>query len=444
MGITQQLAREVADARYEDIPPAAIARIRDGILDDVGVAFLGYPMAGKHLIEYARDVGGTPESTVIADGARVSCMVAAGVNSQLASDSDFEETGPGGHSLSNIAQAALAVGERLGASGRDVITAVAVAYDINSRFHRAAFPLELIRGEMPPRDTSFPGSSRHRALSVAIAAGKLLGLDAAQLDHAMGIAWYFGPQPSATYIQERRSLELGAGHWGVLAAFMARKGMEGPVDSIEIGGRHDLDRLVSSPSPYYYPANEMHLKPWISSRGTQPAIQSTLEIVKEEGIALEDIEEIRFKAKRLYFQHPFDNPEPRGYRDAVYSVQWAFAMALMGYEAGLEWLAEERFKDPACLAVATKVKLEELPRATEIWESGVRYTNEAPTEVEVVAKGRRYSRAKTYGEVLGSSLNPMPKELLERKFRTQVAPCWGRRRAESWLPRWPAWKSRTM
>ena len=94
-------------------------------------------------------------------------------------------------------------------------------------------------------------------------------------------------------------------------------------------------------------------------------------------------------------------------------------------KAGPEWLTQERLKDPVALALAKKVKMEDLPRATEIWDCGVRYTNEGPNEVEIVARGKVYKKTRTYGEALGSALNPIPTEQLHSKFNANAAPVIG-------------------
>ena len=439
MSVAEELAKEVVRTKFEDIPQKAVERTRRGIFDTIGVTFLGYPNAGKPFIDYAKSMGvGPPESTIIGDGSKTSCMYAAGVNAQMAQSTDFTEIGPGHSALTNMVQTSIAVAERVGASGKDLITAVALAYEINGRFHRAAYPLELIRGEGLQRDNSFieRGSHRHHPASAAITAAKLLGLIEAQVYSAIGIAWHYTPLrsgrpsglPSVAQRGEAQGLETC--HWGIQAALLAQNDFGGPPDVVENEEFYDLNSVVSSPSPFYYAGNELHLKPWISSRGTHPGLSAMLDIVKEERIRPEEIEEVRFKAKRLYMQHPFDNPEPLNYREAVNSIPWAFAMALLGYEAGPEWLTERRLKDPKARALSKKVKILELPRATEIWESGVKITNDGPNEVEVVVKGKVFAKARTYGESPGSSLNPMPLEWLERKFKANATPVIGQGQSE--------------
>jgi 2-methylcitrate dehydratase PrpD len=432
MSITQELAKQIVNAKFEDIPTQAVERIKRGILDDIGIGFLGYHMDPRipALIELAKEIGrGTEESTLIGDGEKISCVFASGVNAQMSSGTDFNETGPGSHALSNLVQTGIAIADRTNASGKDLITAVCLAYDINGRFARAAFPLDLIHGTLPKRDISFPGHSKHYAATAAITASKLLNLDEKQVNEAIGIAWYFSPQPTSTGMYGWSIFNLGACDWGIQAALLAQKGFEGPHGFIEIEGRHDEAAMLSSPSPYYYPEKELQLKLWIASRGTHPGISATVDIIKEEGIKVEDIEEIRFKAKRFYFQHPFSVTEPTNYWEAVNSIVWAFAMTILGYEPGPDWLTPERLKDPIAQALAKKIRVQELERATEIWDSGVRYSNDGPNEVEVVAKGKVYKKLRTYGEAPGSSLNPMPKERLERKFKVNTVPVIGEKQS---------------
>lgn len=429
MSVTKQLAKEVVLTKFDDIPDKAVERIRRGILDSIGDAFLGHSNVGEFFLPYAKGLGESiPESTIVGTGLKVSCVVAAGINAQLGQSTNFTpHGGPGGSVLSSFVHTGLAIGERIGTTnGQDLITAVALAFEINARFHRAAFPVGIIYGEVPKRDTSFLGSQRHQVLAAALTAAKLLGLNEDQVNRTMGIAWYFTPQPSAALHELRRAMyNLGICHWGIHAALLAQHGFQGPDDFIESEGRHDLDRIVESPSPYYYTSNELHIKPYISSRGTHPGISAAVDILKEEDINIEDIEEIRFKAKRLYLKYPFDNPEPTTYWDTLHSVQWAFAMALIGYQAGPEWLTKERLKDPIARNLSKKVRLLDLPSASAIWESGVQYVNEGPNEVEIVANGKVYKKTRTYGEAPGSSLNPMPQEWLKRKFQANSIPVIG-------------------
>lgn len=438
MDVTQELATNVVKAKFEDIPTQAVNMITDGILDMMGIAFLGYHEEGGPFVEYAKDVGmGTAESTIVGDGAKVSCMVAAGVNAAMGHGTDFMDGGPGYPALCSLVPTGMAVAERVGASGKDLITAVALGHDIGARLHRAAFPLELIHGKLPPRDPSFPGTDRQRSAIMAITAAKLLGLNELQTNNAICIAWHFMPLPAARPgVPMARgggpsAFNLGSCQWGIQAALLAQKGFRGPADVLGSETHYDQDRITSSPSPFYYSGNELHLKNFIASRGVHPGISAALDILQEQGLNPEEIQEIKFRAKRLYLQYPFNTPEPKDYFEAVNSVPWAFSMAILGYEAGPDWLTDERLNDPVGIALANKVNMSDLPRGTEIWESGVKNPNEASNEVEVVTNnGKTFKKTRTYGEAPGSSLNPLSKEQLGAKFNANAGPVIGRKQSE--------------
>ena len=136
MTITQRLAAEVARADYDDLPVEAVSIVKQALMDDIGVAMLAYEYLDQPLVRFASEIGGNPEATVVGDGSLVSAGLAAGVNAEMASHSDFEESGPGVHAFSPIGQTAVAMAEREGASGRDVIAAIAMSYEINGRFAR--------------------------------------------------------------------------------------------------------------------------------------------------------------------------------------------------------------------------------------------------------------------------------------------------------------------
>ena len=126
MSITQTLAEEVVATAYDGVPEAARLQVRRLIADQVGVAFLGARLTGAAYEGYARALGGTPNAVLMGSGVRVPAELAAGINAQVCRNTDYEETGPGLHAGPVVAMTALAVGERVGASGRDIVAAAAL------------------------------------------------------------------------------------------------------------------------------------------------------------------------------------------------------------------------------------------------------------------------------------------------------------------------------
>ena len=161
--VTTKLAAEVAETPFDAIPGSALEAIKRLVIDHVGITYMGAVFTGEALIAYAQELGGRPESVLIGAGIKVPAELAAGINAQLCRNTDFEETGPGTHVGPLIAHTALAVGQRVGASGRDVLAAAALGYALCARFHFA-------RSEDWPRTSVV----HHRTAAAAIAS-RLLG-----------------------------------------------------------------------------------------------------------------------------------------------------------------------------------------------------------------------------------------------------------------------------
>lgn len=423
---TQTVIGDLLSASLDEMPEPAVEITKKAILDDIGIGFLGYSMAGQPIVDYAKETGGgIPESTLIGDGTKVSCLVAAGANAQMAYDTDFNETGPGHHIMSSLAETAIAVAERTGASGADVIAAVAAAYELNGRLHLSLLP-DAVDGGCGMR--GIPAS-------VAMTAGKLMGLDETQLNHAFGLAWYMIPMPTLgafwhEWWNRRGMHNLAMCEHGVQSALLAEKGFAGPTNIIEHDALYDLDALVEPTSPYYYSINTLQMKPYPSSRVDHQGLQALGELIEENQIDPADIEEITFKGPGIYLEYPFNNLDPGDFWEAIYSVQWALSMVALGYEPGREWLTDERMSDPAARSMIKKVVLEidteaeeatveETPTATKLVVQNI------ANEVEIAANGERYSRRKFIRETLGHPETPFSWDQVIAKFSAQAVPVIG-------------------
>ena len=104
--VTRVLADYVAGATFEQLPKEVVDSTRRLILDDIGCALGGFTMSGGKILI------GEREATIIGEGKKVSCILSAGVNAQLAGVLDFNENWKVGHVGSAIAEAGISVGEK--------------------------------------------------------------------------------------------------------------------------------------------------------------------------------------------------------------------------------------------------------------------------------------------------------------------------------------------
>jgi 2-methylcitrate dehydratase len=232
--------------------------------------------------------------TVLGYGVTTSPELAAFANDAMMRFADFNDIGPGNHTSDNIA-GVLAIGEAVHATGRQVLMATVLAYEI-------AGSLAMAGRVTPPGGLNGGGWDDQVYLpATAMAAGKLLGLNKDQLANALSLAIVPHMPMSVTH--------TGAlSHWkscraaenvrhGVWAALLAKEGMTGPCQPFEgrngyfdhTGGYREL-RLPWSPDGKFS-IQKMGTK----RTPTEGSSQAALELVPDmrKWTTVEEIESIR-------------------------------------------------------------------------------------------------------------------------------------------------------
>ncbi len=434
---TQVLSEYVEQATFAVLPTDAIKCARNLILDNLGCALGGYASkAGKLLSSFGKELGGKGPSTIIGAGTRVSCGVASGVNAQLANILDFDETWKIGHPGSSIVQTGIAVGEHLGASGKEIINAIVLGYEVSTRIGAGVWHGKGLVSKVRPMSWHVYGP--------AITAAKLLNLNSTKINQTIGIAGGIAPTMNINRLIDRPSHMIKAGNlwWcqaGISAAFLADKGFVGISNWLDgdrgywtmVSDSCNWDAMVRGLGTEYRIASEMQLKPWPTCRHIHSGIDLTLKIIQDENLAPNDIEEIVFKSYALVCSPPYNEPQPAEMWDAFWSVPWGITMAVLGIEPGPAWYSDEKFHDQSILGMARKIKIEPLEEATKAYmERGI---ERAIAEVSIRANGITYTR-KQQG-IKGDPDKPLSKSELETKFVTLAHEVIGEKQAGSIIAR---------
>lgn len=181
-GATHKLADFAIRTGFDQVPLESVNRIKQVLLDSIGCALAGHVVdRGRLAAEFAEECGGRPEASVIG-GTCTSCDLAAFVNGELVAAVDAEPTGPlTAHVCPYVLPSTLAVAERVRASGKDVVTALALAHEIGGRVASS-----LAQGRMPKEQPPYyeapPRFTWAWTLFGGVAGGgKLLGLDAEKM-----------------------------------------------------------------------------------------------------------------------------------------------------------------------------------------------------------------------------------------------------------------------
>ena len=214
---TLALARFLNNTAYRDLPPKAIEHAKMILASTFASAAAGSVIDSARILrQLAKEQGGKPEATIWFDGTKLPVSEAARVNAILSDaaasdDSDIRNTA---HEGTTLAAVGLAIAERTGATGQDLLGAMILGYEAAGRI-----------GEARSGGRGGVHASQIVAFAGATAAAKLLKLTDEQMAHALGIvAITMGGLATGTNTWAREYMGANAAACGVNAALAASRG----------------------------------------------------------------------------------------------------------------------------------------------------------------------------------------------------------------------------
>jgi len=408
------LARYAVDLKYENLPADVIAITKRRILDALACALGASTSKPMSILRDAiLSEGGKPESTLIGSGQKTSAVNAAMVNGSLIRYLDFNDTywSKGYMHPSNSIAEALAVAERQHASGKDLIVATVLAYEIQSRM----------------ADTfTLPGFEQHSGggFTAPLVAGKLLGMNAEQIANAVGLGashnFALAGDYGIGYVSNMKAFGYAAGSGsGVLAALLAQKGFTGPVTIIESYQRTfeknaSLTSLVAPRTDYAIVKAVM--KPFEADHFALAPITGAIQLVKEHSIKPDQISKIFIKG----LPDRRTTPAPRRIteltltkEDADHNIPYMLAMGIIDGTVGPAQYAAEQWKDPKVQELMGKMEFQGDAELTK------GFPERLTSIVEITTKENRvYTQRVDLPK--GVPGNPLTDQELEAKFNGLV------------------------
>lgn len=320
-----------------------------------------------------------------------------------------------GHAGAGVLPSALAHAEVDRWSGKSMLTALVVGYEIALR---AAIGLHETTHD-------YHSSGAWVSLGSAAVGARAAGLTPAATRHALGIAEYHGPRsPMMRCIDHPSMLKDGAG-WGsfagVLAVSLAEAGFTGaPADLIE---RDDVAHLWVDLGDRWR-MREIYLKPYACCRWAQPSIRAVLNLQREHGLAPKQIHTIGVRTFREAAR--LSVARPRNTEEAQYSLAYAVAAALLAGRLGPDEVREPFIHDDAVLELADRVTLEVDP----VLDS--KFPAQALARVSLdLSNGERVVSPPTAAP--GDADAPLSEAALAQKFADYTRPILGPQRSQSIL-----------
>src|SRR5438128_3689123 len=355
-----RLAEYTCALRFEDLPAPVVHETKRRFITSFATA-VGAMDSEAYAIakRCALRVQAKPSASLLGAGTS-SPEWAAFVNGLLIRYLDYNDTYLSlepAHPSDNLA-AVLAVGETAGAGGLDLITAAVLAYEIQCRLCDAA----SLRRHGWDHVT-------YGAISSAVAACKLLGLDARRTTHAIGIAGVCN-----VALRQTRSGELSmwkgcafanAARNAVFAAELAAEGMTGPAPIFEgdlgfmklLTGPFHVAPLGGGAQPFMI--TETYIKFWPAEYHSQSAIDAALQLRPQIGDmrSIKSIDIHTFDAAVDIIGKDPEKWQPKTRETADHSLPYCTAVALVDGDVTDAQFEHERITDPALLDTVAKVKV---------------------------------------------------------------------------------------
>lgn len=420
-GYTRQVAEFVAQARMEEFPRDAVERAKLHLLDAVGIMLGAY--ATRHplleaVIQLARESSGRAEATLAGAGDRVACADAAMANAVLANFLDFSDGHyVGGHINDRLVPVCLAVGERVGASGRDVLAALLVGYEVY--IHLAATLFAAVEAA----SVRLPYFVVVGTLAGAAAAGRLLRLPAQHIAGALGLAASF-QLAGAQYLHSgRHEKDLCPGHEArraVISALLAQKGILGSPDILE--GERGLLRLVGADLPAEgvsdlgrtWRMTECYIKPYPACRYLHASIEAALRL-RDQGVDPEEIESITVTTNSSSAART--GYDIRSHVNAIFSHPYQVAVALLEGKADVPTTWSVKLRDPRTTALMHKIQVRASPAYDDLHRRRSLTQPPWPAEIEVLLHDGRRVTTRVLSP-RGDPGNPLTPEEVTQKFVT--------------------------
>jgi 2-methylcitrate dehydratase PrpD len=362
MGATEKIARFIADIGYEDIPSDAVEKAKRTALDCLAAAMAGVAEPVSQAITgYITRLGGPPQASVFGAGLRVSVPDAALANGTIAHALDYDDCGMKmGHPSVMVLPAVLSLGEHLGASGQDTLTAYILGLEVEGKV--------ALHADFKLMQSRLNHQSWYGSVGAAAACAKLLRLDVAKTRMALGIAANFACGLSANHGSMAAPMAASnACRNGVVAALLAQEGFTANPDIIEakngfydtlVGPDHyDAERMAESlGNPFYILSPGIGLKKYPSCYHTHRALDGVLQLMGEHRLSDKDIAEVEVgTSERAMRVLAFS--EPATPYQAKFSMPHCIAAVVVDHQVTLDTFTSHKVEDRGIVEARKKVHL---------------------------------------------------------------------------------------
>jgi 2-methylcitrate dehydratase PrpD len=354
-----EIASFVAESPVGSIPQAAVERAKLALVDFIGVAIAGSlepvsKIVAGHVARRARG-----NATVIGAGFRTHAADAALANATMGHALDFDDSSfvLGGHPTVTMMPALLAVAQERGGSGREILEAYIIGFEVMMKFARAVNFEHYEKGWHP---TATLGT-----FATASAVARLMRQPTAVVQNALGLAASMASGVKANFGSMAKPFQVGqASQKGCVCAQLAADGLtaspaalEGPQGFFAVyngTGQYRPGELSPAGDKLEILHSGLMFKKYPCCGATHAPIDAALDLVRAQPLRSDEIESITIAINRRRLPH-VDRPVVTNGLEGKFSLQYSLAAALTDGEISLRHFTESAVARPDLRRVTSRV-----------------------------------------------------------------------------------------
>ncbi|MBI3122490.1 MAG: MmgE/PrpD family protein [candidate division NC10 bacterium] len=417
--ISEQMAAFIFDTDSDALSADALTMAKLCVLDWLGSVYAGKgSRPAVAILLVAKSLGGNPEATLLPDGSQSSAYMAALVNAAASHVVEMDDLHKGSilHPAAPVIPAALAMAEREGTSGRELLASIVLGYEVAIRVGEAMGPSHYQFWHTTGTCGTF---------GAAAAVGRILGLSKQELAAALGSA---GTQAAGLWeflVDGAMSKQLHpakAAADGLLAALLAEQGFTAASRIFEgdkgfcraMAKEPDLGRLTQGLGTTPLRILSTSFKAHAACYHIHSAIDAVLEIRRKHSLQATEVKKVHIALYPAALDL-LEKVEPQDPYAAKFNIPFCVATALVYGQVAISAFTTDRLHDPKIRGVMERISLARDP------ELGKAYPERWPAVAEITTRAGETHVARI-DFPRGDPKNPMTQEELVAKFHNLATP----------------------
>lgn len=410
--MTDKFLQNIISLKKDDVPSAVYDHVRMCFLDYIACTVAGSKLYSDKEKAYLQSV--IPEvgsCCVLGHHTKTTMQTAAMLNGVSAHVIELDD----GHRIgmihlgAPIISALLAVAEKENISSDDFLYGIVIGYEVAIRLACATQPGCKLKGYHATGVCGTVGATMAIAAALQFSFAQMKSAISAAITSASGVLEMIeGDTQLKPYNAGRAAMDA------VAAAYIGKAEFKAPENAL--GGKRGFLNVITDEvklnyleefTPGFYYIETIYNKPYAACRHTHPSIEAAMQIRKQAGFCIEEVESIHVDTYKLAV-NGHDHTEIKGVNSAKMSIPYSLAVALVTGNAGLEEYSEQNVADAKILNITSKVSV------TDVNELTALCPQQRVAIVNVTTKSGSFSARIDYPK--GEPENPLTDDEFKQKF----------------------------